>query len=127
MKRNLIVGSRASFDYETVEYALRICTVKDEIVLTGSVPVDDLAARYAYENGIALRTKVLDTQLHGTNARYYMLSKLVEEVDRIIFFDSDNDELLKSIYELAESRKIETIYLNKGKRSLRAFYWDGDD
>lgn len=127
MKRNLIVGSRASFDYETVQYALRLCTEEDEIVLTGSVPVDDLAARYAYENGIALRTEVLDTQLHGTNARYYMLSKLIEEVDRVIFFDSENDELLKSIYDLAENRKLETMYLNKGNRPLHTVYWDRDD
>jgi len=127
MTKTLIVGTRALFNYDEVQDALQLCEANDEIVLTGSVPVDDLAARYAYENGLALRTEMLDTQLHGTNARYYTLSKLVEEVDRVVFFDSGNDSLLKSIFELAESRQKETIYLTKGRRTQRVCYWDRND
>jgi hypothetical protein len=112
MMKTLIIGSRSSFDYELVQEGLSFCTGNDQIIVTGSVPVDDLAARYAYENGIPLKTEVLDTQLHGTNARNYMLRHLMKDADRVVFFDSDNDELVESLYEYAETQKKETIYLS---------------
>jgi hypothetical protein len=112
MMKTLVVGTRASFPYQMIEESLEFCTGDDQIVVTGSVPVDDLAARYAFENGISLRTEVLDTQLHGTNARNYMMRKLIPNMDRIVFFDSGNDELLDSLFEYAESQKKETIYLS---------------
>jgi len=112
MMKTLVIGTKSSFPYEMVEECLEFCTGNDQIIVTGSVPVDDLAARYAYENGIALKTEIVDAQLHGTNARNYMMRKLIPDVDRVVFFDSGNDELLESLHEYAESHKKETIYLS---------------
>jgi hypothetical protein len=120
MMKTLIVGSRAAFDYELVQEGLSFCTGNDQIIVTGSVPVDDLAARYAYENGLSLRTEVLDTQLHGTNARNYMLRTLIKDADRVVFFDSDNDELVESLHDYAETQKKETIYLSMAQLRSRS-------
>lgn len=94
---------------EVIAESMLGCTSEDTLMVMGVMPVDDLVARYAYNNHMKLETYTIDTQLHGTNARYHMANKLLESADRLVTYEQDRDEFVQSIKEMAELKGIEVI------------------
>ena len=105
----LVIGSRSQFTMGSIAESMLGCTSEDTLMVMGVVPVDDLVARYAYNNSMKLESYTIDTQLHGTNARYHMATKLMESADRLVTYEQESDEFVQSIKEIAESKGIEVI------------------
>lgn len=101
----LVIGSRNSFTKEFVDESmesLSLSNKKDSIMLTSSVPVEDHAAEFAYENKMTLITEDPDPGLHGNAAREYSLRKLAKNAHAVVLFYQDKkDQILKIAEEIA--------------------------
>jgi hypothetical protein len=106
--RYLIAGSKNDFSEDIVYDALSELTSKDEVLITASSPVEDIAARISFEVGASLKTKDPDNALQGTFAKEYSLNKLAKNADvMIVFYSNESDEAFKKCLEIASNNSIE--------------------
>ena len=109
----LVIGSKNSFKKEFVDEAmesLNLSNKNDSIMLTSSVPVEDHAAEFAYDNKMILITEDPDPGLHGNAAREYSLRKLAKNANAIILFYQDKkDQILKVAEEIAKDFSLQSF------------------
>ena len=109
----LVVGSKNSFTKDFVDesmLSLSLSNKKDSIMLTSSVPVEDYAAEFAYDQKMTLITEDPDPGLHGNAAREYSLRKLAKEAHAVVLFYQDKkDQILKIAEEIATDFSLQSF------------------
>jgi predicted Rossmann fold nucleotide-binding protein DprA/Smf involved in DNA uptake len=106
-----VVGSRSINDYEFIKLILdNLLSKGDSLVSGGAIGVDQLAEKYAKENGIEIKVYLPDWATWGKAAGFIRNKKIIDNCDECIVFHDGISKGAMHSKSLAEKQNKKIHY-----------------